>query len=138
MPLLDIVTGYDSIIIIDAIQSGSKPGDIQWLHPEDFELARRPCYQHNMGILQMLELGRTLGLDVTEDVRLMAIEACDVTSFREDLTPEVAEAIPEAIEQIMRQIALTDRGDQYSGLQRPVSAVRAVNNEGNQSRIGRL
>jgi hydrogenase maturation protease len=123
--LLDMLTGYDSLIVVDAIQSGAKPGEVRWLRTEDFELRGRTCSQHNVGILQALELGKQLGLYVPADVRIMAIEAYDVTNFGEDLTPEVAGAIPKAIEYIMKQIGLPSGDNRPAGFRHSVSTSRA-------------
>lgn len=107
MPLLDIVTGYDSMIVIDAIQSGLTPGEIRWLGTEDFHTPVTECSEHKMGILRVLELGNILGIAVPENVHIMAIEANDVTSFIEGLTPEVAGAIPKAIALIEQKMEIT-------------------------------
>jgi hydrogenase maturation protease len=121
MQLLDVVIGYDILIIVDAMQSSAKPGGIRWLKTEDFQSRAHTSSQHDIGILQVLELGKQLGMDVPADVRILAIEARDVTNFGEELTPEVAAAIPKAIEYIMRQIGLP--GKDYRPAEIPISLI---------------
>ena len=105
MPLVDLVTGSDVLIIIDAIRTGGRPGELYWLDPEDM-----PCGdgasvpEHKIGILKALKLGRALGLAMPERVFVLAVEAADVTTFGEELTPEVAASVPGAIRQVLNKL----------------------------------
>jgi hypothetical protein len=45
-----------------------------------------------------LELGKALGLPMPSRIDIVAVEAGDVTSFRDRCTPEVEKAIPIAVE----------------------------------------
>jgi hydrogenase maturation protease len=98
--LMETLTGFDSAIIIDALQSGGVPGEIRWLKPEDFKGIKTSSLQHSVGLLQALELGKSLDQPMPEEVDILAVEAGDVTSFGEGLTPEVEAAVPAAIEQV--------------------------------------
>jgi len=100
--LVEALSGFDSAIIIDAIQSGGVPGKVYCLRPEDFHTARVSRYdQHSTGLLPALELGKSLGWPMPEDVTIVAIEAGDVAHFGEELTPEVARAVPVALKVIL-------------------------------------
>jgi hydrogenase maturation protease len=102
--LLDIVTGYDTLIIVDAMKSGKSPGEITWVDTDEYTLRTTIPSQHKMDIFHMLELGKQMGITIPVNVRTMAIEADDVTSFGETLSPEVAKVIPEAVVNLMEQI----------------------------------
>ncbi len=100
--LVEALSGFDSAIIIDAIQSGGVPGKVYCLRPEDFHTARVSRYdQHSTGLLPALELGKSLGWPMPKDVTIVAIEAGDVAHFGEELTPEVARAVPVALKVIL-------------------------------------
>jgi hydrogenase maturation protease len=102
MTLVDLITGYDTLIIVDALQTGGKPGELYRLTPEDMQIPNTaPVPEHRIGILRALELGRSLGLDMPERVEILAIEAADVTSFGEGLTPGVAASIPGAVREVL-------------------------------------
>jgi hydrogenase maturation protease len=104
LPLLDLVTGYDTLIVVDAIISSGKPGEIKWARLEDFQSPVHSSSQHRMEITRIIGIGAQLGIDVPADVRILTIEAQDVTSFGESLTPEVAAVVPEAAARIIREI----------------------------------
>ena len=100
--LVEALAGFDSAIVIDAIQSGGVPGEVYCLKPEDFHIEKVSRYdQHSTGLLPALELGKSLGWPMPEDVTIVAIEAGDVDSFGEELTPDVAKAIPVALKIIL-------------------------------------
>lgn len=101
MNLAEILAGFDSAIIIDAIQTGGTPGAVYCLKPDDFGRPKvNQNDQHSMGLLSALELGKSLGWPMPQDVTIVAVEAGDVSHFGDDLTPEVEKAIPVALEKI--------------------------------------
>lgn len=100
--LAELLSGFDSAIVIDAIQSGGAPGEVHCLQPKDFHIEKVSQYdQHSTGLLQALELGRSLGWPMPEKVTIVAVEAGDVASFGDDLTPDVARAVPVALQIIL-------------------------------------
>jgi hydrogenase maturation protease len=104
LSLLDELTGYERLIIVDAIQTkGGKPGDIYKLSPGDFKTGRMTII-HDLGLVSTLELGRKLGMDMPREVIIFAIEAKEMAVFSEECTPEVKKAIPKAVERVMKEV----------------------------------
>lgn len=103
--LLDALVGYQRAIIVDSIQTKEgKPGQIYRLGPEDLMASRHSVSPHDVNLLTALELGKTLELEVPQEVIIIAIEVTDVTTFGESCTPEVAAAIPQAVEIVAREV----------------------------------
>ncbi|MDX1620693.1 MAG: hydrogenase maturation protease [Nitriliruptorales bacterium] len=76
--LLDVVRGFDRVIIIDAMHSGARPGTIR-----HFVRGRDPLpggtsigSSHALGLQAVLELAAALGIEI--DWELYAIETEDV------------------------------------------------------------
>jgi hydrogenase maturation protease len=104
LSLLEEMAGYERLIIIDAIQTKSgKPGAIYKLSPEDFKIGHMAVV-HDLGLFSALELGRKLGMDMPHEVVIFAIEAKDMATFSEKLSPEVEKAIPRAVGRVMREV----------------------------------
>lgn len=104
MGLIDIIVGYARVIAIDAIKTpGGKPGSIRRLTPSDFGSYHSGTI-HSVSLMEALELGRSLGLDVPEDLVFIAIEAEDIITFSERCTPYVEEALPRAEETVLREL----------------------------------
>ena len=100
--LAELLSGFDSAIVIDAIKNGGTPGEIYCLKPQDLHTRRlNPEDQHSTGLLQALELGKSIGWPMPEDVVIVAIEAEDTANFGDDLTPRVAEALPSALQTVL-------------------------------------
>jgi hydrogenase maturation protease len=104
LSLLDDVAGYERLIVIDAIQTqGGKPGAIYKLSPDDFKKGRMAII-HDLGLFSTLELGRKLDMEMPREVIIFAIEAKDMVTFSEKLSPEVEKAIPRAVGRVMREV----------------------------------
>jgi hydrogenase maturation protease len=103
--LMEILAGFDRAIIIDAVRSGGKPGQVYRLKPQDFEVQPKDAFsQHNMSLFHSIALGKKLNLHMPKDVVIIAIEAENVTDFGESLTPEVEKAVSIAIKQVLEEV----------------------------------
>jgi hydrogenase maturation protease len=104
--LLDLLTGYERAIIIDAIQTreGEK-GQVYRLDSNTFDATRHTASTHNVNFASALDLGHKLGLALPTQIVIFAIEAADVTTFSEDCTPEVKKAIPKCAEMVLHEIS---------------------------------
>ncbi len=103
--LLELLPDYDRAIIIDAIQtSKGKVGQIYRLSLQDFASDKYPITTHGFGLDITLELAAKLGLILTKKITILAVEVEDVTTFSEDLTPTVKEAVPKVVELVLQEI----------------------------------
>ena len=105
LALLEIVGGYDRVIIVDAIQTGEdEPGKIRRLSPNEFRGSLRAASTHDVSFATALELGHRLGMDMPEEIVIFGIEARDVVTFGENLTAAVAAAVPKAVELVLQEL----------------------------------
>ncbi|MBM4146468.1 MAG: hydrogenase maturation protease [Nitrospira sp.] len=102
LDILDAIKGYDRIILVDAIKTGGEPGTIYELSLKDIQNkhTNHSFSTHlNMDLSTMLELGnRLFPGKIPKDIRVIAIEAEDVTTISDKCTPAVECAIPKAVE----------------------------------------
>lgn len=107
--LLDVVAGYERLILIDAIQLGGEAGRIYRLHPTDLGVTLHSSSSHDIGLQAAMELGRKLGLVVPEDkdIVILAIEAADTVTFGENCTPSVRSAVLQVAQMVEREISQT-------------------------------
>jgi len=94
LALLDIVAGYDELIIVDAVQtSHAEPG---YVH--ELEVGMMPLLSggspHFLGVAEMLALGRELHLPVPGKARVFAVEVEDPYTLEVGLTPALSAALP--------------------------------------------
>lgn len=106
LEFLDIVRGYDYVVVVDAIKTSTgKPGDIYELEEKDFERAVHGSSPHGINIATALALGRRIVPEqMPKRVRFIAIEAQDLVNVKESLTPDVAKAVPEVVRIIQKEL----------------------------------
>ena len=106
LELLDVIRGYDKVVIIDAIQTkGGTPGALHILEEKDFEKSIHGSSPHGINIATALALGRKLvPQEMPHEVVFFAIEAKDLVNVSEKLTPEVQKAIPAILDRVAKEL----------------------------------
>jgi hydrogenase maturation protease len=113
LDLLNLLADYDRVIIIDAIQTvGGKVGQIYRLKPEVFNATRHAATPHDINFATALELANQLNLPLPRQIDIFAIEVADATTFSEECTPKVKEAIPACTEMIIQE--LNNKSDRFA------------------------
>jgi hydrogenase maturation protease len=105
--LLEVIAGYERVILVDAIQTrNGKPGDIHRLHADDLRASLHAGSTHDLSLAGALRLGRSMGMALPEDksIVIIAVEVEDVLTFDEKCTPAVAAAIPRAAEAVLAEL----------------------------------
>jgi hydrogenase maturation protease len=106
LELMEAMAGFDEAVVVDAIVTGCAPGTIHRFTLEEVAASRNSSSTHNGSISIALEFGRLSGVSIPEEVRVWAIEAGDVVTFREGLTAPVQEAVPVVAEEILSELLL--------------------------------
>ena len=103
--LMERMIGYERAIVIDAICTGAEPGTIHQLGPDDIP-TQRSASAHDMNLQTALQLGRQAGaqLPTSENILLIGIEAKDVQTFDETLSPQVEAILPEVVERVLSEL----------------------------------
>jgi hydrogenase maturation protease len=103
--LLELLTGYDRAIIVDAIRTGfARPGEIHRLTPESLWRSRHLDSTHSISLPQVLQLGKKLGMALPQEIIIFAIEAENVETFGETFSPRVQKAVARCVEKICKAI----------------------------------
>lgn len=105
--LMERMIGFDRAIIIDAICTRRKePGTLLRLGAGDIP-TQRSASAHDVNLPTALQLGRQAGahLPANEDILLIGIEAQDVQTFDEGLSPAVEQAVPQAVELVLKELS---------------------------------
>ncbi len=89
LDLLDIVTGYDRVFVIDAIQNRRyPPGTVVKLAAA--EEAIHLFSSHGMHFFEILQLGKDVGIAVPEVVGIYGVAIVTECLFGESLSPQMA------------------------------------------------
>jgi hydrogenase maturation protease len=103
--LLTLLEGADSAILVDAVRSGAEPGTLHCLVESQIPaFLDGASFAHGWGVAETLALGRLVNPeDLPVKLVLIGIEAGEV-ALGEDLSPEVAAALPEVVRLIEKMI----------------------------------
>jgi hydrogenase maturation protease len=59
---------------------------------------------HDVSLRSALDVGQKMGLALPANVVIFAVEVADVAPLRERCTPQVEQAIPEAVKLVLREL----------------------------------
>jgi hydrogenase maturation protease len=104
LALLDELTGYDRVIIIDAIHTGEHPaGTVMDMSIADL----RPIpgtSPHYVGLPEVMRIGMRLGLPMPDEVSILAVEIPKCLEIGGRLSGPVASALADVIRRIRKQL----------------------------------
>lgn len=105
LALLDLIVGFETLVIVDAIQTGrGPPGTLHRLDLVDLKTVsmRSP---HFIGVAEVLALGHGLALSMPKSVIIFAIEVRDPLTVSETLTAELEAALPNIVSRIAAEVS---------------------------------
>ena len=105
--LLELIVGYDKLIVIDAIMTEeAKAGEIYRLKPRSSsETAWSTISLHHLNLATTIEIGeRLFPKEMPGEVIIFAIGAQEVTEVTGEMTARVKEAIPRVINLVLEEL----------------------------------
>jgi hydrogenase maturation protease len=102
--LMEFLTGYDVAILVDAAEFPDRPaGEVGSSPLEDLpdHAAGHLDSAHDASLRTALDMGRKLGASLPSAIHAVTIQALRTDVFGEELTPEVAAAVPVAADAVM-------------------------------------
>ena len=102
LALMERLEGYQRALLVDAIHTGQTlPGTLHHLSLEDLPSLYANS-SHDVSLKQAIETGRKLGLQLPEEIQILAVEIDNRWELSEGLSPAVeagmAVAVEEAVE----------------------------------------
>jgi hydrogenase maturation protease len=120
LSLMERMVGYERVILVDALCSHPvRSGLVRKLTLDDLRemgWTQHVASAHDTNLLTALEAGKRMSLPLPEDITVYAVEAENILDFGEELTPEVAAAIPAVVGAILGDLKdLIGRVDSTEG-----------------------
>jgi hydrogenase maturation protease len=101
LALMERLIGYRRAILVDAMQTEEGlAGQVCRLCLHDLPTMHSGSV-HDASLKTALELGRSLGAQLPEDILIIGVEAAEVLDFGETLSPPVEAAVPVAVDMIL-------------------------------------
>jgi hydrogenase maturation protease len=106
LSLMERLTGYERVILVDAIFTGTQPvGTVSQFLLDDLPdlSAGHSASAHDTSLRNALHVGRDMDilLPTDENVTIITIEAEAVYDFSQELSPIVAAAVPLATKKVL-------------------------------------
>jgi hydrogenase maturation protease len=99
---LDAFLDVEHVIVVDAVTTGSQPGNCHRLDTLEFAPSSTCSIGHAISLSSMLELVSHLqGTERTPRVTVVGIEAENLLPFGTTLSPAVQAAVPKAVELVL-------------------------------------
>ena len=103
--LMEAMAGHDRVFLIDSILTEQGvPGTVYRLDEYGLLETRNAHSSHDSSLAVALEFGRMAGIRLPRRVQIWAVEAEDVVTFGEGLTPRVAQAARATAECLLREL----------------------------------
>lgn len=110
--LMETVLDYQRVVLIDAYYlnpDSTVPGTIHRLELDDLRTVsptQHSTSAHDTSLVTALDAARKMGYRVPEEFIIFAIEVENILEFGEVPTPAVAQAIPEVVDLIIKELSL--------------------------------
>jgi hydrogenase maturation protease len=116
--IIDLIKGYDYLIVIDSIKTGSaRPGHIHKLKSTDLLPTLRLNSYHDINFITAIKLAEALNEKMPSDIDIFAVEVENNYTIVEDMTEEVKSSIAKCsklIVDLLKNKKLIDKDFDYS------------------------
>ena len=105
--ILDLVAGYDRLVVLDSIRAGGPPGGWYRFDGRALRETMNLSSVHDTNLATALELGRRLGLKVPSEaeIHVFAVEVEDNLTFSERMSDALEAAFPAFANEIGSEVA---------------------------------
>lgn len=102
LSLMEDLINYDEAIIIDAILSGKgNPGSLYKMSLEEAVYTKNIASTHDMDLISAIKFGEMSGYVLPKNIKIWGVEVQDISTFSEELTPDLQKAVPKIVDQII-------------------------------------
>jgi len=107
LELLDIIVDYKKVIIIDSLILENNPlGTLVQLSLKDLK-GGSSWTRHQVSLNEAVELAKKIKMNVPDDIRIYGIVVKDISTFKEECTPEIKQAFNNIVENIKNVLKIT-------------------------------
>ncbi|MDP4282356.1 MAG: hydrogenase maturation protease [Bacteroidota bacterium] len=103
LDILDLIRDFDKVVILDAIRTeNGVPGDVYLFTPSGFKGTQYLSNLHDIQFPEAIKLGRRLGIKITKNIRIIAVEISEDRIFSTEFSPQIKENYPQIRRDVLR------------------------------------
>ena len=104
--LMESMVGFDRALVVDAMTTAAAPpGTVREFVPDSATPVRNLHCAHDGDLANALAMGHAMELALPREIRIFGVEAAEVESFGEELSPPVRQAVPALVDRILAIVA---------------------------------
>jgi hydrogenase maturation protease len=107
--LVEAMAGYQRAVVVDAMATGGLPGTVRKLGLAELGSARNVTCAHDTSLPAALAIWRKSEIPVPDEIAIFGIEALDMETLGEELTPPVRRGVELAVGAIVQELELAQR-----------------------------
>ncbi|MBI5287228.1 MAG: HyaD/HybD family hydrogenase maturation endopeptidase [Deltaproteobacteria bacterium] len=102
--LIPHIIEIEKLIVIDAVKTEGRPGDVFKFKLEDVEVSKKPNFSlHEIGLLEAIEMMKKMGY-IPPDTTIIGIVPKDWGGYNLSLSPELEERIPYVVQLVKEEL----------------------------------
>jgi hydrogenase maturation protease len=105
LSLMERLLGYSHLVLLDSMETGDVPkGTVKVFPLIELQnpMAGHSASAHDASLITALQAAQELGADVPTRIDVVSIEARMTYDFSEELSPEIAAAVPVAVQEAIK------------------------------------
>jgi len=101
LEILDLISGYKSVVFLDAIRTANGvPGTVYVMDLSDFSETLHLSNLHDISFIQAIKLGKTLGYSLPAAMHILAVEIVEDLVFSNQFTEAIESRYPEILARV--------------------------------------
>jgi len=101
--ILDVIQGYDELVIVDAVERGGKPGTLHKIQLGELDSTVHLTSLHSINFATAMEFAKKMEMKVPSRISIYGIEVRDVVNFSEKMTREVEKSTRKNAQEIVKR-----------------------------------
>jgi hydrogenase maturation protease len=106
MNLLDLILGYDKVIILDAVKTNDgEDGEVKRIPLGNFS-TMHSCNPHDVSLIEAIQIAEKLGeIKIPKEIVIIGVSMRNLPcEFGEVLSEKIEEAVPKAVEMTLNEL----------------------------------
>lgn len=105
LELIEYINGYKGIVFIDTIKTDKgNPGRVHVFSPDKYRETLHLSCRHDVSFQMSLEIGKTLGFNITDKMLIIGIEILEDLEFGSVLSNDLKHHYPEILNQVKNHV----------------------------------
>jgi hydrogenase maturation protease len=105
MDLIELIRDYKKVIIIDGIKTNNGiPGYVYLFNKENFIETLHLSVEHDMSFHTALKVGETLGINITQQIHIIAVEVAEFLTLGDKFSIQIQEKFDDIKSEVRKVI----------------------------------